>query len=155
MIVEGGNQPFLCQHALRCPPVWATKNFEDRVFSTADEYRSEGVILRKADNERLTGKRKIATMLAESAPDGLPLLQFTENCGNLVRTLPALPYDKTNVEDVDTDAEDHAYDALRYLLSTINPRPRRKAPVVEVIDDIVLKKLGALQRGNGFGSKDL
>ena len=29
-------------------------------------------------------------------------------CPNLVRTLPALPYDKTRVEDVDTKAEDHA-----------------------------------------------
>ena len=28
--------------------------------------------------------------------------------------MPLLPLDKNNPEDVDTDAEDHAYDALRY-----------------------------------------
>ena len=32
-----------------------------------------------------------------------------------MRTLPTLPLSKTNSEDVDTKAEDHAYDALRYM----------------------------------------
>jgi hypothetical protein len=36
---------------------------------------------------------------------------------NLVRTLPALPYSINHPEDVDTNAEDHCYDALRYLLT--------------------------------------
>ena len=31
-----------------------------------------------------------------------------------VRTLPTIPLSKINSEDVDTKAEDHAYDALRY-----------------------------------------
>ena len=36
---------------------------------------------------------------------------------HLVRTLPALPHASTgNPEDADTHAEDHAPDALRYLL---------------------------------------
>lgn len=39
-----------------------------------------------------------------------------ETCQNLIRTLPALTYSKRNVEDVDTDQEDHAYDAFRYML---------------------------------------
>lgn len=43
-----------------------------------------------------------------------PLLQIFRNCQNLIRTLPSLPVDENNVEDVDTDTEDHAYDALRY-----------------------------------------
>jgi len=42
-----------------------------------------------------------------------PLLHVFEVCANLIRTLPAVPYDKTKVEDVDTHAEDHAVDALR------------------------------------------
>ena len=45
-----------------------------------------------------------------------PRLQVFSTCTNLIRTLPALPYDTIRVEDVDTDAEDHAYDALRYGL---------------------------------------
>ena len=32
----------------------------------------------------------------------------------MIRTLTTLPTDNKNPEDVDTNAEDHAYDALRY-----------------------------------------
>jgi hypothetical protein len=38
-----------------------------------------------------------------------------------VSQLPAIPLDKKNPEDVDTNAEDHLYDALRYGIMS---RPR-------------------------------
>jgi phage terminase large subunit len=141
------------------PSMWTKKNFEDRTFSTADEYRAEGVVLTPADNDRMSGKRKVATMLHERAPDGKPLLQITENCTNLVRTLPALPYDKTNVEDVDTKADDHSYDSCRYLLTPINPRPKRRPEeyspeVLAAMKDPLLQRLN-LKRTEGMNSKDL
>ena len=43
-----------------------------------------------------------------------PQLLIFETCVHLVRTLPALPHDRNRAEDVDTNAEDHAPDALRY-----------------------------------------
>jgi hypothetical protein len=46
------------------------------------------------------------------------------NCTNLIRTLPLLPTDKNNPEDVDTHAEDHAYDALRYACMSRPLHPR-------------------------------
>ena len=46
---------------------------------------------------------------------GEPRLRIFSTCTNLVRTLPTIPLSKTNSEDVDTKAEDHAYDALRYM----------------------------------------
>jgi hypothetical protein len=49
-------------------------------------------------------------------------------CNNLIRTLPALPYDKVKQEDIDTDAEDHVYDALRYALTSITTEKSRPAP---------------------------
>ena len=58
--------------------------------------------------------------------DGRPRLYIQENCTNLIRTLPALPVSQSDPEDVDTGAEDHAYDALRYLLQVLVPaRPAR------------------------------
>ena len=39
----------------------------------------------------------------------------------MIAQLPGLPLDKKNHEDVDTNAEDHLYDALRYGIMT---RPR-------------------------------
>ena len=46
---------------------------------------------------------------------------FFNTCTNLASQIPALPLDKNNSEDVDTNAEDHLYDALRYGVMT---RPR-------------------------------
>ena len=49
-----------------------------------------------------------------------PMLVFMNNCVNTIAQIPAIP-DKKNPEDVDTKAEDHLYDALRYGIMT---RPR-------------------------------
>jgi len=43
-----------------------------------------------------------------------PGLRFFSTCRNLIRTLPILPLDDNNIEDINTHTEDHAYDALRY-----------------------------------------
>jgi hypothetical protein len=43
-----------------------------------------------------------------------PGLRFFSTCRNLIRTLPLLPLDDNNPEDINTHTEDHAYDALRY-----------------------------------------
>jgi hypothetical protein len=48
--------------------------------------------------------------------DGGPGIQFFSRCYHLIETLPTLPRDPLNPEDVDTDAEDHAFDSLRYAL---------------------------------------
>lgn len=57
---------------------------------------------------------------------GLPLLRFTAECKHAIRTIPALPYDATKPEDVDTNAEDHAYDALGALLMSRPPLGERQ-----------------------------
>ena len=70
----------------------------------------------KDQNARIAGKALIHARLALKG-DGKPGLVIFSTCRNLIRTLPALCYSKTRPEDVDTDAEDHAYDALHYGLS--------------------------------------
>jgi hypothetical protein len=70
----------------------------------------------KGADARLAGKAAIHQRLALKS-DGHPGLIVFSTCRNLIRTLPALCYSKTHPEDVDTDAEDHAYDALRYGLT--------------------------------------
>lgn len=116
------------------PSMWAKKNIKDMVSSSADEYAGEGVPLTRADNDRLSGKRKVSRLLRPLA-DGLPGLRVFSTCTNFIRTFPALPYDKLNVEDVDTDAEDHAYDALRYGLTNVKlaeeQKPQEDKPAVD------------------------
>jgi hypothetical protein len=83
--------------------------------SIAREYVDAGVPVLKATNERLAGVARVASAL-RVRPDGRPRLLIYSTCRHLIRTLPALPRSPRNPEDVDTDAEDHAYDTLRYLL---------------------------------------
>ena len=110
------------------PSMWAKKT-QDIVTTTADIYAQHQVYLTRADNDRLQGKRKVDRLLA-NLPDGKPGLQVFRNAYNLIRTLPELVLDDVRPEDVDTTGEDHAYDALRYLLTSIHDKtePRKQTP---------------------------
>ena len=76
--------------------------------------------LRRADKNRIQGKIQIHEYL-KVQQSGRPRLQIFNTCPNLIRELQSIPLDKSNPEDVDTRAPDHAYDALRYLIMS---RPR-------------------------------
>ena len=39
-----------------------------------------------------------------------------DNCTAAINTLPVIPRDKNNSEDVDTHSEDHVYDDCRYMV---------------------------------------
>ena len=62
-------------------------------------------------------------------PLAVPQLRFVkESVPYLVRTIPALPYDDKNADDVDTNAEDHGYDALTYcLMARLPKRPEARS----------------------------
>jgi phage terminase large subunit len=106
------------------PSMWAKKT-QQIVTSTADEYIKEGVMLTAADNDRLSGKRKLDRLL-QSLPDGRSGLQVIRSCKNLLRTMPLLAYDEHRPEDIDTEQEDHAYDALRYALTSLTNEPKKQ-----------------------------
>ena len=76
--------------------------------------------LRRADKNRIQGKIQIHEYL-KTTDAGRPKLQIFNSCPNLIKELQSIPLSKTNPEDVDTHAADHAYDALRYLIMS---RPR-------------------------------
>ena len=86
---------------------------------------NKGHKLRRADKNRIAGKAQIHEHLRVNTGTGRPKLQMFNTCVNLVKELQALPLSKTNPEDVDTHAADHAYDALRYLIMS---RPRMDHP---------------------------
>ena len=65
-----------------------------------------------ADNKRIPGWDQVRRRLI--GEDNKPLLYIFSTCIHLIRTLPALQHDEHNPEDLDTKAEDHAADALRY-----------------------------------------
>lgn len=81
--------------------------------SIAEQMDECGVSYRAADNKRVNGWQQIRGRLY--GVDDRPMLYITEDCKNLIRTLPIMQYDKTKPEDLDTDLEDHAVDPLRYM----------------------------------------
>lgn len=74
----------------------------------------EGVFWDKADNTRLAGKAQLHNRLAFDA-QGIPMFYVFSTCKHFIRTVPALVYSQVDVEDVDTEGEDHIYDECRYV----------------------------------------
>jgi hypothetical protein len=99
-------------------------NRGDRGPSLAEQMISRGCRWRPADRSRgsrVASKNEIHRRLQVDDFTEEPRMVFFNTCTNLISQLPSLPLDKTNPEDVDTKAEDHLYDALRYGVMT---RPR-------------------------------
>ena len=92
---------------------------------------SRGCRFRPSDRSkgsRVSGKNEIHRRLQVDEDSEEPRLIFFSNCTELISQLPALPLDKRNPEDIDTHAEDHLYDALRYMVMS---RPMNKTTAWE------------------------
>jgi hypothetical protein len=80
--------------------------------------RAAKIVQRRADNARVARAGAMGgwdQVRARLKGDGeRPGLYVFSTCVHLIRTLPALQHDADKPEDVDTDGEDHAPDALRY-----------------------------------------
>lgn len=94
----------------------------------------KGVYFAPADNTRLAGKMQVHERLRFNS-DGRANMYVFNTCRDFIRTVPTLPYSRSKPEDVDSDAEDHEYDACRYFCMA-NPMPSRKIemPVTKPYD---------------------
>lgn len=96
------------------PSMWQSRR-EVGLDSIAATYAKAGLTLAQADNNRMAGWQRVREYLAHDEGK-VPLLQIFSTCSNLIRTLPIQVHDERKVEDLDTEWEDHAVDALRYML---------------------------------------
>ena len=118
--------------------------------SIAETMIQEGCKWRPSDRSpksRINGKLEIHKRLKVHEKDNEPTLKVFSNCVNLIRTLPLLPLDKNNPEDVDTDAEDHAYDALRYGCMS---RPMHPSVMKELFQNSTEKVFKPVDRVFGY-----
>jgi len=81
-------------------------------LSIAEKMAGKGVIFRKADNERHQGYLELRERI--KGKDDRPLLFAFTTCKQFWRTMLDLMMDENDLEDVDTDQEDHIYDEVRY-----------------------------------------
>lgn len=100
-----------------------------------DGYKYPGIVWQSADKRpgsRITGWDQMRRMMRNAHPtiletdsDGNPIrygprerpgLFVTTECAQFLRTVPVLPRDEKDLDDVNTEAEDHVADEVRYFV---------------------------------------
>lgn len=81
---------------------------------------------RRADNKRLPGWEAMRQRIV--GQNGSPMLYIAHECEDFWRTVPTLQHDEDNVEDLDTDGEDHVADEVRYACMSRPWRPKIELP---------------------------
>ena len=123
--------------------------------SIAETMVRAGLKMMKADNDRINGLGRYRQVLS-IAPDGNPWYQVFNTCENTIRTIPALIYDTTKIEDVDTDGEDHCYDRDRYFFMsrpTKSYAPKKKE--ISKIREKYLKDTGRWELTKDYDEHDV
>ncbi len=91
--------------------------------SISKEMASRGISWERADksrDSRKNGWEKMRVLLRDGHPNenGLPRerrgMFISERCDQWLRTVPSLPRDDRNLDDIDTESEDHIGDENRY-----------------------------------------
>lgn len=85
-----------------------------------DTFKKHGVPCVKADNDCINGWARVRAWL-RNRPDGWPFLRVHPRCSYLIRTFSAVVADAVEQETLEKHSDDHALDALRYV---INGRPQ-------------------------------
>jgi hypothetical protein len=98
----------------------------------ADDMAKGGVQWSRADKSpgsRKNGWEMIRKLLKQARGNESPGLYVFDNCVHVIRTLPVLPRSQRDADDVDTDAEDHAADVIRYRCSAKRSTPSHNTHV--------------------------
>lgn len=76
----------------------------------------------KSSGSRKNGLQLLRELLNSTNKKDIerPHIYFMNNCVASISTLPILPRDDKNIDDVDTNAEDHVYDMVRYRVLNKN-----------------------------------
>ena len=122
MILDAESEDGTIRYGVLDSSLWHKRG--DTGPSLAEQMNMKGCRWRPSDRSRgsrVAGKNEIHRRLQVDEFTEQPRLVFFSTCTNTIAQLPSIPLDKKNPEDVDTNAEDHLYDALRYGIMT---RPR-------------------------------
>ena len=119
-------------HRIGDPAIWQSDGTE----SIGDLMGRQGVYFEKGDHARISGKMQCHHRLTFDE-NAVPMFYCFSTCKHFIRTVPALVYDESDVEDIDTDGEDHIYDEWRYvcMANPIAP-PIRKIEKVKPYDPL-------------------
>lgn len=114
--------------------------------SIMETFAIHGVMLRRADNARISGWNKVRELLnggkQENLAEGLgpPLMYILDCCEDTIRIMESVPADSDNPDDIDTRSEDHAADDVRYA-SMSRPWIIDNLPPIQNKPDLCLERL--------------
>lgn len=118
-MVEGGLIPRAPERGPADSAIYTVTD-GDSIGDTMARAGVQWIPSQKGRGSRVAGwdiiKARLSAVL--ETPQERPGLYFFDTCREIISHLPNLPRDKSNPDDIDTDAEDHDADALRYRLST-------------------------------------
>jgi hypothetical protein len=108
--------------------------------STAEVFMNYGLMMKPGDPSRDLKWRQFHSHLQiprdeDGNVNGIPMIQVYSNCNHFIRTVPALIVDPNNIEDVDTDSEDHCADESCHIMmhrpvkGDFKPRETKRPPV--------------------------
>lgn len=92
----------------------------------------------KADNDRIIGWGRLRERMTPN-DKGIVGISCSPECRDSIRTIPTLIHDETDVEDLNTEGEDHAADEWRYAVmsrpvATQKPEPKPEKGSLEYYD---------------------
>ena len=93
------------------PSIWGEHGHETSVGMLFQREGFRWIKAAAGPGSRVSGAHVILWLLAQDR------LAVTGDCADFLRTVPVLPVDPNRIEDVDTHAEDHAWDELRYAVT--------------------------------------
>lgn len=102
------------EYSVADPAIFA----EDGGPARSEVFGRAGVWFRPADNRRvghngaMGGWDEMRQRI--QGTDGKPMLYVFSTCKDFIRTIPTLQHDPVKAEDLDTSAEDHVADEVRY-----------------------------------------
>ncbi len=104
----------------RMPPIYCDPALRQKSGQIGEDYVQTfaryQVRVTPVSNHRTAGWQRVHEALAIDPSTDTPWLTVHPRCRYLIRTLPTMTQDVHDPEDLDTESEDHAMDALRYLL---------------------------------------
>lgn len=119
---------------------------------TSKSSAEPGVLFRRADNKRVASVGRMGgwdqLRARLEGEDMRPMIYFFNTCSAAARTIPALQHDDIKIEDLDTEAEDHKADDVRYACMS-RPYARPKPGSVPPIDDMSALTINRLWKEAG------
>jgi len=103
--------------------------------SVYGDMKKVGVVWKKVDKakgSRVQGWELIRKLLKDAIPgiEGVresPGMFICDRCVDFIRTVPVLPRDEKDIDDVDTEAEDHIGDEVRYRVRHISKTTKQES----------------------------